>query len=146
MAKSVAGIVCSDSRSDVSEQSVDMVAEPSPAGTLTTEALLRREQHANWHTRRHITDLKGTAIGVAEFERPRDLSFRGNCQVSDLLNTSPYYARHASVQEERNTGKWFVLLPEFRPTHLLSGDTIAAPHEYLSELSDPLVLIVSKQD
>ena len=152
MAESMVGSMGSDSRSDASEQ-LDAMAEDSglnqgaaPTGSLTTNALLAREQQTGPHIRRHITDLKGTIVGVAKLENPRDLSFRGDCKVGDLLNTSPYYSRHATAQEEMETGKWYVLLQEFQPTHLVAGDTIAAPHERLAELGDPLVLIVSKQD
>ncbi len=110
--------------------------------SLTSENWLRSEQPGSPEPRRHISDFQGRAIGVAQFERPRDLSFRGDLQVANLLNR-PMYARHATRLEEETTGKWYVLLPDFCPTRLVSGVRVAARHAPLSALCDPLVLLVS---
>ena len=92
--------------------------------------------------------MSGNAVGVYVRDQAecRRFTFDPKWTVNMLLNTAWEWCTPATHETLAESGRWYELLPEFRPTAVVfSNGSLAMPGEYLCAVPGPITLMESSE-
>ena len=92
--------------------------------------------------------MSGTKVGILidDQDECRRFTFDPKWTVDQLLNSSFQWCTPASAEMMTESGKWYELLPDFRPAAVVfASGTLAQPREYLGAVPGYITLMRSSE-
>ena len=113
-----------------------------------TRELLRRLDATGRSGRVPAYLMSGTKVGILidDQDECRRFTFDPKWTVDQLLNSSFQWCTPASAEMMTESGKWYELLPDFRPAAVVfASGTLAQPREYLGAVPGYITLMRSSE-